>query len=120
MQFNWDDVRLILRQVEALPHEDSELDSDQVVGVDGPVAAYLMRRLMEGGYLVGESRQLVGAPASCVANHMTMAGHQLWADIKRDTVWNKVKDAAKRKGVELSISVIKELAAAAIKSLLHG
>jgi hypothetical protein len=49
---------------------------------------------------------------------LTWQGHEFLERIKRDTVWNKVKELAMNKGIDLSIEVIKSLSAKVITSII--
>lgn len=49
---------------------------------------------------------------------LTNAGHDFLQAMRSDTLWNKVKSAAKEKGLELSISTVKALIPYALKAVL--
>lgn len=117
MQRNWDIIRKIMLQIELLPTEDSELNSDEINGIDNDTAAYHMRLLLEAGLIVGGCRNALGPPL-CHAIRLTWTGHEFIDSIKRDTVWNKVKETAKVKGMELSFDVIRVAAKMTIESVL--
>jgi len=122
MQRNWDVVRKILLKAEALPTEDSQVNSDEIDGVAPEVAAYHMRLLREAGLIEGGGRAAgaVGAPPWLFATRLTWEGHEFLDSIRRDTVWNRIKTKARDQGVELTIDAIKMIARAVIEGMLRS
>lgn len=49
---------------------------------------------------------------------LTMAGHDLLDTMRSQQLWERIKSAAKARGVELTFDTIKDLAAYALKTLL--
>lgn len=117
MRRDWDVMRKVMLKIEALPTEDSTLTSSDIEGIDAECAAYHMRLLIEAGMVSDGCRDAVG-PVYCHASRLTWDGHELLDQIKRDTVWNKVKETARIKGVDLSFGVIRLAAETIIKSML--
>lgn len=117
MKRNWDVIRKIMVKLEELPTEGGQLDAEAVCGVDAEAAAYHMRLLIEAGLAVGSCPELVGASRGCLFR-LTWEGHELLDRIRRDTVWNRVKEIARTKSIDLSADVVKTLAQAAIDGLL--
>jgi hypothetical protein len=60
----------------------------------------------------------IGTPILLRRKMMTWSGHEFLDHIRQDTAWNKVKGAAREKGLELSLDVIVSLAKTIINSLL--
>lgn len=118
MKRNWDLIRKILSSIEALPDTKSRLDPDQIIGYSAEEVSYHMNMLDQAGLI--DARCTKGADTSlvCVATSLTWQGHEFLERIKRETVWNKVKEVAMNKGVDLSIDVIKALSAQVIASLI--
>ena len=115
MQRDWDVIRKILLKVEALPTESSKLHSGDLVpeGIDAESAVYHMRMLIESGLIVGECN--TGEfTVYCYSRRLTWEGHEILDKIKRDATWNKIKETAREKGLDLTIDVVK----AAAKSLV--
>lgn len=120
MKRNWDTIRRLLLAVEALPTEGSRVDSDTVPGVDNEAAFAHMRWLIEAGFAAGVCAEpLSGASHGCLLR-LTWAGCELLDTIRRDTVWNRIKEQARIKGVELTVDAVKALGAAALVALLGG
>lgn len=117
MQRNWDTIRKILMAVEALPTEDSEFNSHELAGVDADATAYHMRLLLEAQLMVGSCRDALGPPF-CRASRLTWEGHEFLDKIKNESIWQQVKATARAKGVDLSFTVIKDLARALIASVI--
>lgn len=117
MKRNWDTIRTILMAIEALPTEDSEFYSNSLVEADPEATAYHMRLLLEAKLIIGGCCDAIGPPF-CHASRLTWAGHEFLDAIKNESVWQKLKASARSKGIELSFTVIKDLAQALIASLL--
>lgn len=54
---------------------------------------------------------------SITAPRLTMAGHDLLDTMRSNSVWSTVKDIAKKKGMDLTFEVIKQLTGVAIKQI---
>lgn len=117
MKRNWDVIRKILIQVEALPSEDDTLGSDAITGVIPELAAYHMRLLIEAGLLEGGCRNATAAPW-CYVSRMTWAGHEFLDAVRRDTIWNKLREMARDRCLDLSFEVIKGLSSKVLEDLL--
>lgn len=92
--------------------------SDGLEDVDSDVVAYHMELLINAGLIEGGCRKAVGPPW-CYATQLTWAGHEFLDNIKTDSAWNKVKEIAKSKGLELSVDVIKAVAKIFVVKLLE-
>ncbi len=109
MKRDWDTIRRILLAIEQLPGEDSQLSSDQIPGLLPDEAAYHMRLLREAGLIEGGCRQATG-PAWCYARALTWNGHELLDSIRADTAWQRIKTAAREKGVDMSLEAVMAIA----------
>ena len=116
---NWDIIRKILLKIEQLPTEDSTFTSNELEGVDSESVAYHMRLLLESGLIIGGCREALGPPL-CHASRLTWEGHEFLDKIKNEALWLKIKTTARTKSVELSFSVIKDLAITLITSLIQS
>lgn len=117
MKRNWDVIRKIMIKLEDIPDEGGQLNSDSVAGVDNETAFYHMRLMIEAGLAVGGCSECVGALHGYLMR-LTWEGHELLDKIRRDTVWNRIKDTAKKKGIDLSDEVVKGIAKALIEGML--
>lgn len=120
MKRDWDVIRKILMKVEELPSEDAVVDSDQIDGVDSAIAAYNMRLLLKAYLIEGGGRPegVTNAPPWVYATRLTWGGHELLDNIRRETVWKRIKSIAAEKGVDLSIDVVKAIAKMVIEALV--
>ena len=117
MQRNWDIIRKILIEIEALSTEDSAFNSTDLQQADPETTAYHMRLMLEAKLIVGGCRDAMGPPF-CHASRLTWEGHEFLDKIKNETVWNKVKATARSNSIDLSFTVIKDLAKALIASAI--
>lgn len=120
MKRNWDTIRKIMIQLETLPDEGSVLESGVLVGIDNEAAFYHMRLLIESGLAVGGCPEMLGGSSHGWLTRLTWDGHELLDKIRRDTVWNKIKESARTQGVDLSIEVVKVGASLVIARLMGG
>jgi hypothetical protein len=66
--------------------------------------------LIEAGLVDGMIRtDSVGQPNGTVMRRLTWAGHEFLDAARSDTIWHKAGERIKKSGVEVSISVLKEL-----------
>ena len=119
MKLNWDAMRAIMLKVEALPSEDSHIESSAIEGLDAEAAAYHMRLLIEAGYARGGCREAIGPPW-CYVTRLTWSGHELLDAIRRDSVWHRVRTIARERGVDLSFDVIMMIARAVIEAMVKS
>lgn len=117
MKRNWDTLRKILVAIEALPTEDSTIDSAGIEGIDNEAAAYHMRLLLEAGLAVGGCRNALGPP-HCWCERLTWSGHEFLDAIRRDTVWHKIREIARERGIDLTFDLIRTLAGRVLDAML--
>jgi hypothetical protein len=116
MKRDWELVRTILIKLEELPPL-GQLDAATVAGYeDGLVAAH-MQMMNERGLINGINVETSSA-IDYIGLGLTWEGADLLDKIRADTVWGKVKQQARDKGVGLSLDVVKALAKLAIENLL--
>jgi hypothetical protein len=117
MKRNWDVIRKIMIKLEEIPTEDGQLDSDALCGVDPETAFYHMRLMIEAGLAQGSCPEMLGRSSGCLFR-LTWAGHELLDHIRRDTVWNRIKETARNKCIDLSVDVVMSLGKKAIEGML--
>ena len=117
MKRNWDVIRKIMIKLEAIPTESGQLESDDIHGVDNETAFYHMRMMIEAGLAVGDCPETLGECEGYLLR-LTWDGHEFLDSIRRDAVWNKIKETAKKKSIDLSVYTIKTAAKAIISNLL--
>lgn len=117
MTRNWHLIRKILLKVEQLPTEDSTFNSNELEGFDSEVVAYHMRLLLEARLIVGGCRDAL-RPPFCHASRLTWEGHEFIDKIKSESLWHKINDTARSKGLDLSFTVIGDLAKSLITAVI--
>lgn len=121
MKRNWDVIRKILLKVEALPDEHSMVTSSdfEADAIDNENAVYHMDLLIQAGLIRGECHK-VTAPAHCLLYSLTWDGHEFLDKIRRETIWNKIKETARIKGVDLTIDTVKAIASSILAQIVKG
>ncbi len=79
-----------------------------------------LKLLIECGYIDGLSVQSVSNGENVISisePRLTMQGHDLLDTMRADTIWNKVKQISKEKGVELTFDAIKRFSILALETL---
>ncbi|WP_050464397.1 DUF2513 domain-containing protein [Herbaspirillum autotrophicum] len=140
MKRDWDLIRKQLTDIEEESDVFAELPKKQVQWLDGETEADFLKKqkeydeivgrilghlelLVEAGYVEGISVKR-GASGdlyySRSSPRLTMDGHDLLDTMRSATIWNAVKETAKKKGLELTFDAIKLLAGAALKQVVGG
>lgn len=117
MKRDWDLIRKILTDLEALGDSRSVLRSHEVEGWSEEAVAYHMQLLLESGLVRGSCSSPLGGATSCHLVAMTWEGHEFLDKIRSQSTWNAVKKIASEKGLALSFEVVKLAAAQAIKAM---
>lgn len=121
MQRDWDLIRRILLTIEAAPAA-AKLTPD---GFEEPNKTVLFEhvKLLSQASLI-DARLLAdstGAGGGMFLIHgLTWEGHDLLAKIKAEGAWEKIKNLAKEKGIELSVEAIKATAKIVLSNMLGG
>lgn len=118
MKRNWDVIRKILLKVESLPDEYSVILASDFE-IDQETVAYHMRILIQAGLIEGECNAAF-SPAQCHITGLTWDGHEFLDRIKRENVWNKVKETARAKSIDLSFDIIKTIASSLLIQIAKG
>jgi hypothetical protein len=120
MKRNWDIIRDVLVAVEALP-SNAHIRHDQVEGHDPAEVFETMALLEKSGFVTGTVKpSMTGAPGGfALIGGLTWDGHDLVSTLRSKTWWEKIKQLAGEKGLELTVDVVKGLAGVALKSVLE-
>ena len=118
MKRDWDLIRRIMLDVEELPTPDSQLGSDEIQYSNEETVAYHMRLLLDAKLIKGGCREALG-PNWCYATSLTWAGHEFIDQIRRNSVWNRIKASIQKEGIDLSIDAIRIAAHTIIDGLLR-
>ena len=117
MRRDWDVIRLVLAKVEEKPGLSGLVHPRDVAECDPELVSYHIRLLMQAGLVEGTCQGRQGAPEQCAARNLTWAGHELLDKIRSETVWNRVRELARQKGLELSFEVVRVAAATVVRGL---
>ena len=135
MKRDWDLIRNLLTDIEEdkdvmaeIPAEpkwtdqSSEEYEQQVSEYNvsaGRIAGHL-EMLIKNGYVDGLKVIRTGSGHfgySLAGPRLTMAGHDLLDTMRSPTIWESIKSTAKKKGIELTLDVIKTLSTVVIKQI---
>jgi hypothetical protein len=114
MKRDWDVVRQVLSEIESGDRRQLRY-SDSV----DPIATEHAFLLLDAGYITAiDATTLDGR--GLINPELTWEGHDLLDTIRSKSVWERVKQLAKEKGVELTLDSVKLLAAKALDMTLAG
>ena len=118
MRRDWDVIRTILLAVEQGDGE-KEIPSSAFSGIDESIIAYHMWLMIETGLVEGGGRPpgSMGPPVAFI-HRLRWSGHELLDEIRADTAWNRIKETARAKGIDLTVDSIKAVAKFLIERLL--
>lgn len=121
MKKNWDIIREILMRLEATPAPNTYLNSEAITQYPVQEVAYNMRLLGQAGYIkanILESSSGNGEIDAALAIHLTNTGHELLDTIRNESVWTKITDTFKGKGVEMTFDLVISVGKKVMESLL--
>jgi hypothetical protein len=110
MKRDWDCIRAILAELETKRDTTSLVHANEVKGFDEENVSYHMHLMIQAGLIEGTCSGEINVPLHCWAVAMTWDGHELRDRIRSEAIWNKIKAAAREKGVSLSFDLVKVLA----------
>lgn len=120
---NWTIIREILLKLEAANTPNTVLDANNLPPYPEQEVAYNMRLLVDAGYVKGnilDSSDGGGLIASALVRSLTNNGHELLDTIRSDTVWNKVQETFKTKGVEMTFDLVTAVGKKIMENLLFS
>ena len=106
---NWEAIREILTRLEAAKTPNTALNAKDFPGFTEQEVAYNMRLLDEAGYIqaeILESSSGDGHIGVALAIRLTNSGHDLLDAIRNESVWVKVKETFKTKGIEMTFDLV--------------
>ena len=118
MKRDWELIRKILIKLEDLGSTTSVLNPSDIEGYDQELVSYHIKLLIEAGLIEGKCTKSLSAPLHCVAFRLTWDGHELLDQIRNRSVWNRIVEMARERGLDLSFEVVKVAAKTAITQLL--
>ncbi|MDP2758939.1 MAG: DUF2513 domain-containing protein [Sideroxyarcus sp.] len=115
---DWELVRNILSSMEARETTLGDLVPESIEGYSPEVVSYHIYIMEEAGLIEAKCFKSSDAPIRCIAFSLTWDGHEFLDKIKNETIWAKVKNQIKTKGLDLSFEVIKIAATKVIENAL--
>lgn len=109
MKRDWVIIRQILLRLEEADTPNTFVRAWDLDTFDEQEVAYNIRLLKEAGYIDAiylESKTGDGHINNAMAKRLTIAGHELLDTIRSDTIWAKIKDAFRTKGVDMSFDLV--------------
>lgn len=106
---NWRIIREILLKLEIANTANTALNAKDLSAFAEQEVAYNMRLLSDAGYIkakILESSTGDGHISVALARSLTNSGHELLDTIRNDTVWGKVQDIFKTKGIEMTFDLV--------------
>ncbi len=121
MKKNWEIIREILLRLEASSAPNTYLNAEAISEYPVQEVAYNMRLLSQAGYIkakILESSSGNGEIGAALAIHLTNTGHELLDTIRSESVWSKITDTFKSKGVEMTFDLVISVGKKVMESLL--
>ena len=121
MKKNWEIIREILLGLEAAPTPNTYLNAEAISKYPVQEVAYNMRLLGQAGYIktkILESSSGNGKIEAAIAMHLTNTGHELLDTIRSESVWAKITDTFKSKGIEMTFDLVISVGKKIMESLL--
>lgn len=120
MKRNWDVIREVLIEVEALDQAKFEdIQYDAPSESSNPEKAVHMILLWKAGFIEGADASSMAGDA-VIATGLTWAGHDLLETMRSKPVWNQIKKMAQEKGIELTFDAVKALGRTALAAIVGG
>ena len=107
MKRDWDCIRQILLQLEALGDATSVLCAGEVPGYDEQNVTYQMQLLGEAGLIEADCASGIGGEGFGMASRLTWRGHELLDNMRNQGMWNNIRKLIRERGLEVSIEAIK-------------
>jgi len=110
MRRDWELIREILIKLEEIPEQEGKLMPGEINGYDAEIVSYHFKILYEAGLIEAEIVKALGIKPFYYAKSLTWLGHELLDSIRKITVWNKIKERIRQRGLDLTFDVLKETA----------
>ena len=116
MKRDWDVIRQVLSDIEALSPSEKDKTSLGVSRDDKDEAKQIFMAhgflLKDAGFIKGSNSSTLSGKA-LLAPDLTWEGHELLATIRSKPVWEKIKSTAQEKGLDLTFDTVIALGKAA-------
>lgn len=120
MRLNADCVRDVMLFLEENLELVSFLECSNIeINYNSNDVTYTCAKLIEAGYLIGNTTVDLSGHMKVVINSITWNGHQFLDNVRSNTVWNKTKETAIKLG-SVSVSFLSNIAAQIIANVISG
>lgn len=120
MRLNADCVRDVMLFLEENLELVSFLDCSNIeINYTSNDVTYTCAKLIEAGYLIGNTKVDLSGHMKVIINSITWNGHQFLDNVRSNTVWKKTKETAIKLG-SVSVSFLSNIAAQIIANVISG
>lgn len=120
MRLNADCVRDVMLFLEENLELVSFLECSNIeINYNSSDVTYTCAKLIEAGYLIGNTTVDLSGHMKVVINSITWNGHQFLDNVRSNTVWNKTKETAIKLG-SVSVSFLSNIATQIIANVISG
>lgn len=120
MKRDWDVIREVLIEVEALSEQDRNSFGyglgDEHAG-DDPAKSEHALLLWKAGFIAAVDAGTMAGPA-LLSPELTWQGHDLLDTLRSKAVWERIKTTAKERGIELTFDAVKAIGKVALDYVL--
>ena len=123
MKKDWTIIRQILLRLEEAPTPNTVLRPDHFEHFTQQEVAYNMRLLAEAGFIEANFQELrngSGEIGAAIARRLNYSGHDLLDTIRNDTVWKKIKDTFRDKGLDMTFDLVLSVGKKIAEQILLG
>ncbi|MCU4582501.1 DUF2513 domain-containing protein [Acinetobacter gyllenbergii] len=119
MKRDWDVIRNLLIEIEALTYSDSfNLNSNELDDPQDIIKLEMADMLLAKGFLTDGRDAYLDGGLVLYNLKLTWGGHELVDTIRDQKVWNRIKAISKEKGVDITFESINVMLGLALTSLL--
>jgi hypothetical protein len=119
MKRDWDLIQLILTEAEKNPAGQMPL-TIQIDGYDPLIVNAHIAMLNDADIVKAKLVRGTGIVLSAIILEITFKGYDLLDTIRSKSIWEKIKNTAKEKGLELTFEAIKTLGTNALQQLINN
>lgn len=120
MKRNWDVIREVLIEVEALDQSKHQtIDYCPACGDGDPSKAMHAILLWRAGFVRGVDASNVSG-AAVMADALTWQGYDLLETMRSKDLWERIKATAREKGLELTFDTLKAIHKVALGAILSA
>lgn len=120
MERNWDLIREVLVEVEAInPTRNESITYGPLLKKVDSAKDVEAIRLWKAGFITGVDAGSSDGDA-VIAQELSWSGLDLLDTIRSKAVWERVKGVAKQKGIELTFDSVKAIGKVVLANLLEG